>query len=201
VTGFRAHDEAHADHRHHGHIPPSTFRSPTVTTPSPSERAEIIDTCTRLFWLTDRRDWDGLRRVMGDRVRLDYTSLNGGELATMSGNEVIAGWRGVLGNLAATQHLVSNHLVDMHDQTATCTAAFQATHVLPNPHGDPIWTLGGHYLLELAHTPDGWRITAMTMIADWATGNQQIMSLAAGAANPAPSETSSLDGAERLQPR
>jgi SnoaL-like domain len=49
--------------------------------------------------------------VLAPRVRLDYTSLT------------------------ATQHLVGNHLLTIDGDQATCTAAFQATHVLANPHG------------------------------------------------------------------
>jgi hypothetical protein len=45
--------------------------------------------------------------------------------------------------------------------------------------GDPTWTLGGHYRFDLTRTPGGWRIAAVTMTADWATGNQHIMTLAA----------------------
>jgi ketosteroid isomerase-like protein len=92
--------------------------------------------------------------------------------------DVISAWAGLLGNLDATQHLVANHLVHVDGDTAFCTASFQATHLLANPHGGPIWTLGGHYEFGLARTAEGWRITSVKMIADWATGNQQIMTLA-----------------------
>lgn len=82
------------------------------------------------------------------------------------------------GRSASRSHLVANHLVSIDGDEATCTAAFQATHLLANPHGGPLWTLGGHYDLRLARSGEGWRITSVCMIADWATGNQQIMALA-----------------------
>ena len=108
-----------------------------------------------------------------------YTSLNGGQPATLPRQQIIDAWAGVLGRLDATQHLVANHLVTVDGDSATCTAAFQATHLLATPHGGPIWTLGGHYRFQLARTMDGWRITGVQMVADWATGNQHIMTLAA----------------------
>lgn len=89
------------------------------------------------------------------------------------------GWRRALSGLTATHHLLGNHLVTVVDDAATCTATFQATHFLPNPHGEPIWTLGGHYEYRLQRTREGWRIAGLTMTADWATGNQHIMHLAA----------------------
>ena len=56
---------------------------------------------------------------------------------------------------------------------AVVTAQFQAVHVPANPHGDPTWTLGGHYRFELV------RIDAVTTTTTWATGDQQVMTPAA----------------------
>ena len=139
-----------------------------------ADRLAIIEATMRMAWHADRREWDQLE------VLLDYSSLNGGEPATLPRAQIIGSWASVLGALDATQHLVSNHLVAIDGDTAVCTAAFQATHVRCNPHGGPVWTLGGHYRFELARTAaGGWRITGVEMIADWASGNQRIMTLAA----------------------
>lgn len=139
----------------------------------------IVELTTRMAWLADRRDWDQLVGLFAGQVDLDYTSLTGGEPARLAPTEIVAGWRAGLGGLDATQHLVSNHLVEVDGDRAVATAQFQAVHVLANPHGDPTWTLGGHYLFGLARRQDGWRIDAVTMTVTWATGNQQIMTLAA----------------------
>ncbi|MBA2310128.1 MAG: nuclear transport factor 2 family protein [Pseudonocardiales bacterium] len=140
---------------------------------------EIVQVTTRMAWLTDHRDWEGLVEVFADHVDLDYTSLAGGEPARLAAADVVAGWLSGLEGLDATQHLVSNHLVEVRGDRAVATAQFQAVHVLTNPHGDPIWTLGGRYRFGLAQGEVGWRIDAITMTATWATGNQQIMTLAA----------------------
>ncbi|MFF0628062.1 nuclear transport factor 2 family protein [Streptomyces sp. NPDC004296] len=81
----------------------------------------------------------------------------------------------MLSDLASTQHLITNHLVRISGDTAVATADFQATHLLPNALGGPLWTLGGHYRFTLRRTPAGWRIDGLTMTADWADGNRQIM--------------------------
>jgi hypothetical protein len=84
------------------------------------------------------------------------------------------------------QHLVAGHLVEVEGDRATCTAQFQATHVLAdpavNPHGGTTWTLGGHYRYGLVRTGEGWRIAALTMTATWAAGNRDIIALAAARA-------------------
>jgi hypothetical protein len=62
---------------------------------------------------------------------------------------------------------------------ATCGAAVQGTHVLGNASGGPIWTVGGRYDFGLVRTAAGWRIRALTLTVQWATGNQHVMQLAA----------------------
>lgn len=144
-----------------------------------ADRLDVIDTCTRMGWYTDQRDWDALEQVFTDEVRLDYTSLNGGEPAVLPAKDLVAAWSGLLGSFAATQHLFTNFLVDLTGDEAVCTAMFQATHKLPNDHGGPLWTLGGHYRFALRRTEGGWRIHDVVMTATWADGNQQLFTIAA----------------------
>ncbi|NUT54325.1 MAG: nuclear transport factor 2 family protein [Saccharothrix sp.] len=132
-----------------------------------------------MAWFADRRDWDALLTVFADEVDLDYTSLTGGEPGRVKAVDLVAGWRAGLGGLDATQHLVSNHLVEVDGDRAVATAQFQAVHVLANPHGEPTWTLGGHYRFGLVRADGGWLIDAVTMTTTWASGNQHVMTLAA----------------------
>ena len=54
----------------------------------------------------------------------------------------------------------------------------------PNASGGPIWTVAGRYDFALHRSPDAWRIAGLTLTVQWATGNQQIMQLAASQATP-----------------
>jgi hypothetical protein len=141
-----------------------------------SEREQVVEVCTRMAWYADQRLWDRYDEVLAERVRVDYTSLTGGEPAELGRDELVASWQASLGRLDATQHLVGNHLVLVHGDDATCTATFQATHVLANRTGGSRWTLGGTYHYALNRTAQGWRIGEVTMTVVWADGNQQIMS-------------------------
>lgn len=145
------------------------------------DRLDIIDICTRMAWHADQREWEALKSVFADQVRLDYTSLNGGEPVVLSPAQIVDGWSRVLGGFDATQHLVTNHLVTAEGDTAVCTASFQATHRLANPFGAPLWTLGGTYQFDLIRTGGGWRISGVVMTATWADGNRDLMGLAAAA--------------------
>lgn len=143
-----------------------------------ADRLDIVEACTQMAWLADQRDWAALTELFTDRVTLDYTSLNGGEPVELDRREAVTAWAGILGRLAATQHLVSNHLISLDGDRAACTATFQATHILPNLHGDSLWTLGGDYRYRLRRIDTRWRIAGITMTTTWATGNQHIMKLA-----------------------
>lgn len=143
------------------------------------DRLDIIETCTRMGWHTDRREWERLAEVFAEQVTLDFTSLNGGEPAVLSPAQIVEAWTGVLGSLDATQHLIADHLVTVDGDTATCTANFQATHRLANPFGSPLWTLGGTYRFDLVRQSGTWRISGVVMTATWADGNKDLMTLAA----------------------
>ncbi|MDL4774854.1 MULTISPECIES: nuclear transport factor 2 family protein [Thermomonosporaceae] len=143
------------------------------------DRLAITETCTRMGWHTDQREWDRLTGVFADKVTLDYTSLNGGEAAELTPDQIVDAWSGLLGAFDATQHLITNHLVTVEGDTAVCTASFQATHRLANPFGSPLWTLGGTYRFDLLRADEGWRISGVVMTATWADGNKDLMALAA----------------------
>jgi hypothetical protein len=136
------------------------------------DRLDVIDTCTRMAWYADQRDWERLADVFADVVTLDYTSLNGGEPATLTPAQIVAGWREALGVYEVTQHLVGNHLVTVDGDTAVCTASFQATHYKKAEFGSPLWRLGGTYEFSLVRGGDGWRITGVVMTATWGEGNR-----------------------------
>ncbi|MEV0150680.1 MULTISPECIES: nuclear transport factor 2 family protein [unclassified Nonomuraea] len=138
--------------------------------PSSAEtRIEIAETCTRMAVHADRREWELLRGLFADKVLLDYTSLSGGEPATLAPAEIVKGWQSALGAYKATQHLLGNHLVTIDGDAALCTASFQATHRKPD---DTLWTLGGSYRFTLERTGDGWRITSVVMTAAWSDGSR-----------------------------
>jgi hypothetical protein len=139
----------------------------------------VVEVCTRMAWHADQREWEALKSVFADVVRLDYTSLNGGEPAVLSPEQIADAWSQVLGGFDATQHLLANHLVTLADDTAECTASFQATHRLADPFGAPLWTLGGTYRFDLVRVGGEWKIGGVLMKAVWADGNKELMTLAA----------------------
>lgn len=140
-----------------------------------SAELAVMRAVADLGLLVDAQDWDGLVALFSEAVEVDYTSLNGGEPATMPPAELVGGWRQLLEPLDATQHLIGNLSVALDDDRATCAGNVTATHVKANATGGPHWTVGGRYDLSLVNTPAGWRITALTLTVRWASGNRAIM--------------------------
>jgi hypothetical protein len=151
---------------------------------SVEDRLDIMDVCVRLAWYVDLRQWAALAGVLTEKVRLDYTSLNGGDPVVITAAEVADAWSGLLGNLAATQHLMGSFLVELAGDTAVCTAMFQATHRLPNDLGDPHWTLGGRYRFDVVRAGAQWKISGIVMTRLWSAGNRHVIVLSEEAQTP-----------------
>jgi len=145
------------------------------------DRRRIVDVTVRMASANDAQDWPTLRACFADEIDVDYTSLAGGEPGRVAADDLVARWRTLRRGFGATHHQETNHLVDLGGDEADCTAAFLATHFLPNDHGAPLWTLGGTYRYRLRRDGEGgaWRIHALTMTATLADGNQILPTLAA----------------------
>ena len=150
-----------------------------TTTTETEDRLAILELIGSLALLLDGRDWDALEGVFAERVYYDRTSLFGGEPQVLSSAELVGGYREALGNLDAVHHLITNHVITIDGDKATCAANMQGTHVFANPSGDPMWTVGGRHDYQLERTADGWRIAGLTFTIQWATGNMNIVNLAA----------------------
>jgi len=128
----------------------------------------IIQIVNQMAFSADNRDWTTCRQCFANNVMVDYTSMAGGDPATIPADALIESWEGLLPGFDATQHLLGSHIVSMNEQGATCLAHFQATHIIDSE----TWTLGGKYTFELEQQNGNWVITAITMTALWSVGDQ-----------------------------
>jgi len=155
-----------------------------TTTTSDSDVAElkdrlaILELIGRLSLTIDARDWDTLGQLFTDTVYHDRTSLTGGEPTNLPVAEFVEGWRQTLQGMDAVHHQITNHVISLDGDEATCAANMQGTHVLANASGGPMWTVGGRHDYQLKRTTDGWRIAGFTFTLQWATGNMNIVMLA-----------------------
>lgn len=139
---------------------------------STTDRDTIINAVNQIAIMADLRNWDACRHAFSDRVTTDYTSLTGGEPATVNAEDLVKGWETFFSQtFKVTQHLIGSHVVTITGDTATCLSNFQAHHVyLDTTKGT--WTLGGIYEHDLIQTSQGWKVNRMKMTWTWESGNR-----------------------------
>ncbi len=126
----------------------------------------------------DTRDWDLYRSIFADEITTDFSSYNGsGGPQAMTADDWVAGLRPLFTGLDATQHSMSNPLVDVIGDEARCRMYMQAAHFLVDDPA-PEFTIGGYYDDRLVRTSAGWRVTAVTLTVWWRRGNAGIMPIA-----------------------
>jgi hypothetical protein len=148
------------------------------------DRLAIIELIGRLSLAIDAKDWDAMGQLFTETVYHDRTSLTGGEPYTAPVAQFVEGWRQTLQAMDAVHHQITNHVISVDGDEATCAANMQGTHVLANASGGPMWTVGGRHDYQLTRTPDGWRIAGLTFTLQWATGNMNVLTLAMAAGQP-----------------
>jgi SnoaL-like domain len=78
----------------------------------------------------------------------------------------------------ALSHMITNHVITIAGDDATCIAYVQARHFLPNDSGDSTQTMFGYYTNRFVRTSAGWKIRACKLTLTWQTGNPHIFTLA-----------------------
>ncbi len=86
--------------------------------------------------------------------------------------------RRTITGLKATQHMITNHVITIEGDEATCVAYVQARHHLPNESGESEQTMFGYYTNRFVRTADGWKIRACKLTVNWSTGNFHVFTLA-----------------------
>lgn len=147
---------------------------------STDDRLAIIETCAKLTYFIDERAWSRLAEILAPEVTIDYTDLFGGEAMRTPRADYIRNAELLLGNLDATHHHVGGHFVVEEDGKVRCVSQVTATHLKATPTGDPLWTVGAQYEMELAPDNGTWRITKVRAVQRWCTGNREVMRLGKG---------------------
>ena len=133
------------------------------------ERA-IVDLTIRYCSAIDGRRFEELRDVFLHDAVADY-----GRVGTCEGvDAIMATCARALGPLDASQHLVTNHQVQVDSAQASARCSFQAQHVRHGLEGGPNLVVAGTYTDELVRTDAGWRIRHRTLTVVWTDGNPAV---------------------------
>lgn len=142
------------------------------------DRQAIRDTVNGYATGIDLRLWDRYRECFAPEIEVDFESWSGAPAQTVSADGWVAGVKLGLSGFAATQHIITNHEIELDGDTAGCQANVQAQHYLPNDRCEDTFTLGGYYTHRLIRTAEGWRIRNCRLTVTWTRGDRALFDLA-----------------------
>jgi SnoaL-like domain len=134
----------------------------------------------------DDLDWPAARGCLADEVRTDYSELFGGEAETLSADELVRRWQGLLPGFDATQHLIGTTLAEEDEGRLTVRTHVRAYHHVAGAEGGAIWGVHGHYVVPFERSPAGWKIAGITLRLFYQEGNTDLPALAGERAGTSP---------------
>ena len=126
----------------------------------------------------DTRDWELYRSIFCDEITADFRSYDRATHGTFAADDWVAALKTQFTGLQATQHVMTNPIVDIQGDTARCRMYMQAEHFLQNNSGSPDFAIGGYYDDRLKRSEAGWLIESVTLNVFWSRSNRNIMTLA-----------------------
>ena len=148
------------------------------------DQIQIIQLINHFGMAIDLRDWESFQDLFAETVEFDYSSI-GEVAATLHPADIVNTARSDLGGFQTTQHVITNHLIQVQDNNATCQAHVRAMHFLPNHSGESTLEMGGYYTAKLVRIEDNWKIKAWKFTILWSRGNEQLFELAKQTPNDA----------------
>lgn len=139
-----------------------------------SQRTEIIERVDSIFDTVDAKDWDVVERLFEPMVDVDFTSLNGGEPATITNVQLVDGWRQGLHSKKKSFHLVGHHRVRLSADSATVALKGYAYNVLDEDLGGGMWEVWGSYDISLTRGDAGWRVDGLAFHAWHSRGDASV---------------------------
>lgn len=131
----------------------------------------IVAVALRYCRALDTNDWASL----ADVFLPDATAVLGGPPELNGLDEITARCSSALAPLDDSQHMVSNHEVEIDSDTATHRCYLQAQHIRRDAEGGPNYIVAGRYEDRMLRTGDGWRITHRTLLVMWTDGNLAVV--------------------------
>ena len=143
------------------------------------ERANITDHVLKYATGIDRRQWNLYRSIFANQIMMDFSSWSGAPASTISADDWTAGVKATLEPFDATQHVLTNFVVDIASDSATCTCYMSAHHHLVIDDERHMHSIGGYYVHKLRPANGSWLIHGSTLNVTWEMGDRGLFDLAA----------------------
>ena len=113
-----------------------------------------------------------MQALVRDVLEIDFTSLTGGEPASLPAEALINAWRENLHRGKPSFHLRTHFRICVDGDTASCVSHGYALNVLRRDGDDgDLWEAWGWYTHALQRFTDGWRCTGMKIDVLHTRGN------------------------------
>jgi hypothetical protein len=140
------------------------------------DEAELARIPTEIEIAVDRKDWAKARSHFADQVRIDFTSLVGGQPMTIPSDGLMQGWSSNLKGDKESLHIRGGALVTLNGDRATVRSngyAWNRKPGAPDGSGD-LWEVWGAYTHEMARTPQGWKVVGFTFVKTHERGSMWV---------------------------
>lgn len=127
------------------------------------DQGDVVTVVLRYATALDTKDWPLLETCFTEAAHIDYNTGVEYDRA-----EFVLHCQDGLTPMLATQHSISNHVVEVDGDTARATAYVHAHHV--KAHAED-FVVEGVYRDELIRTPEGWRISDREFVPTWKVGS------------------------------
>jgi hypothetical protein len=134
------------------------------------ETSKVISVVSSIPMAVDLAAYDLAKQAFAPSIVIDYTSLWGGEPATMSPDELMTGWRGIVPGFDATWHELSDVKATVTGNTATASAFVDGRHWI----GDQLWRPVGNYFWDLQKIDGEWKVTKMVFAMTEEIGDRAV---------------------------
>ena len=131
---------------------------------------EIVSLTVKYCWALDERDWDSLSEVFSSDAYAKY-----GVTEHKGIDSIIEKCQKALLPLDFSHHMVTNHVVELEGDEATCKCYFQAQHVRNSTPGGVNFIIAGKYEDELIRINGEWKISSRVLTKIWTEGNKKVV--------------------------
>ncbi|WP_422018751.1 nuclear transport factor 2 family protein [Roseibium sp.] len=138
------------------------------------EEAAIRTLVSSIPLAVDRAAYDLAEAAFAPEFVIDYTSLWGGEPATMTPSALIDAWRGIVPGFDVTWHELGPVSVTVSGNTATATAFVDGRHWIDGE----LWRPVGNYYWDLQRIEGSWLVTRMEFDMTQEIGDRALTAIA-----------------------
>jgi 3-phenylpropionate/cinnamic acid dioxygenase small subunit len=127
---------------------------------------EITALVNRYAQAVDGKDWALYESCFTTDAEIDYSSAGG---ARGGVTESTAWLATMLAPLSVSQHFITNQVIDVKGEEATCRAYFFGVVGNQSEKESSLIWVGGIYEDKLRRTDDGWRIAELVDVSVWSS--------------------------------